>query len=196
MRRAHPDRVETRLAEPHPTDAAARALVTGVVLLLVGLTAIAFSTVAALMTVLMLGIALLAGGLTLAVTSSRRWTTGPALAQFLSALLLVGVGIFLIVRPFSSVRLVTSLLLALVIIDGLYLVVTSLQLRPAAWGVRLGAGALMIVLALVLGLAARKKGLWLPGTLVGLLLSSHGVELIAGSFRERARLRRRGLRNT
>lgn len=182
--------METRLAEPHPSDESARALLSGVGVIVVGLLSLALSILSGVMTVLLLGLALLLGGVAASIATIRRRRGRHGLAQLLSALLLAGVGLALIVRPVSGLRALTPLLLGLFLADGLFLTVTAVLRRSGIWRTQAAVGVVTLVLGVILAFRWESAGIRMAGTLVGLYLISRGVMLIATSWRVRSVARR------
>jgi uncharacterized membrane protein HdeD (DUF308 family) len=182
--------------QPHPSDAATGALLSGFGLVLVGSLALFFSALSSLMTAFLLGIALAVGGGVALLRESLSHRRHARLLRLLGPLLALGVGLLLILRPFSSLRLLGPLLLGLFLVDGLLLMRDALRVREGAWQVALGVGAVNGVLGLLLALQWQHLELGRAGTLTGLYLLSRGVLLVAEGTRELARLRRSPPRRT
>jgi uncharacterized membrane protein HdeD (DUF308 family) len=176
--------------QPHPSDAATGALLSGLGLVLVGSLALFLSVLSSLMTAFLLGIALtVGGGVALLRESLAHRRHGQAL-RLLGPLLALGAGLLLILRPFSSLRLVSPLLLGLFVVDGALLMRDALRGREGNWTVELGVGAVNVVLGLLLALRWQHPEMGLAGVLTGLYLLSRGVLLVAEGARELAALRR------
>jgi uncharacterized membrane protein HdeD (DUF308 family) len=184
--------METRLAAPHPSDVHDRALFRGLGLVLLGVLAVSLSVASSIMTVFLLGLSLVLGGAVVSFEANVRRRARNGLAQFLSAAVLVCVGLVFILRPVSSLKVMTPLLLALFVADGVILIVTGLRHRDDIWLTRAATGGVILALGIALASRWRTAGLGLAGTLIGIHLISRGVMLVSASFAARALLRRGG----
>jgi uncharacterized membrane protein HdeD (DUF308 family) len=179
--------VPTQLADPHPSDEAAGGLLAGFGLILVGGLALSLSVISSLMTVMLLGIALAVGGgvaLREAHAAHRGWL------HLVIPLLVLALGLALILRPLSSLRVVTPLLMAVFLLDGLFLILVALRDREGAWVAELVTGAVNLTLGVLLALQWRSAGMGIAGTLTGLYLLSRGGMFLATSAVRYAHLRR------
>jgi len=182
--------VATRHAQPHPTDEAAGGLLAGFGLVVAGVLALVLSVTSSIMTVMLLGIALVVGGGVALREAHADHIPERSWRGLLPPLLAVALGLWFIVRPLSSLRVVTPLLMALFLLDGLFLMFVALRAREAAWGVELVTGAANFTLGVLLALQWRSAGIGFAGTLTGLYLVSRGVMFVATSAVQYAQLRR------
>nr|WP_228530737.1 MULTISPECIES: DUF308 domain-containing protein [Myxococcaceae] len=139
------------------------------------------------MTVLVLGIALGVGAGVALRELHAEHRGGWHLAVPLLAL---AVALALVLRPLSSLRVVTPLLMAVFLLDGLFLMLVAFRRREGAWRAELVTGAVNVTLGVLLALQWRSVGMRLAGTLTGLYLVSRGVMFLATSALQYARLRR------
>lgn len=152
----------------------------GILLVAVGLLALAFPLVAALSVNLVAGIALMAGGFaTLAhAFRARRWR-GFTLQTVLGLLYLVG-GVIVILDPFAGLIALTALLGGVFAADGAARVMLALRIRPdRAWGLFLASGLLSLLLG-VLVLAGLPGG-WsvaFLGVIVGINMILTGASFL------------------
>jgi uncharacterized membrane protein HdeD (DUF308 family) len=179
--------VPIQLADPHPSDEAAGGLLAGFGLVLVGVLALSLSVISSLMTVMLLGIALVVGG---GVELREAHAAHSGRLRLVPPLLVLAVGLALIVRPLSSLRVVTPLLMAVFLLDGLFLMFVALRDREGAWVAELVTGAVNFTLGVLLALQWRSAGMGFAGTLTGLFLVSRGVMFLATSAVQYAHLRR------
>jgi uncharacterized membrane protein HdeD (DUF308 family) len=173
--------------DPHPSDEVTDGLLAGLGLLLVGALALNFSHVSALVTVMLLGIALALGGtmvLREAHAKHRGWR------HLVVPLLVLALGLALVVRPHGSLRVVTPLLMGVFLLDGLFLMTVALREREGAWPAELVTGAVNLALGMWLALRWRSAGMGLVGTLTGLYLLSRGAMFLTTSALRYARLPR------
>lgn len=176
--------------QPHPSDAATGALLSGFGLVLVGSLALFLSVLSSLMTAFLLGIALAVGGGVALLRESRAHRRHAQALRLLGPLLALGAGLLLILRPLSSLRLVSPLLLGLFVVDGALLLRDALRRREGSWRSTGVVGAVNVVLGLLLALRWQHLEMGLAGTLAGLYLLGRGVLLVAEGARELAALRR------
>ena len=165
------------------------ALLAGILLIVMGGVAMTFSALASFVTISLLGIALAVGGIILGSQSFQRYRVLPRIAQFLSALMMFVVGMVFIFRPLTGLRSVTPFLLGLFFIDGVFLMVSALSRRHELWGLRFAVGLATVVLGVILSASARRENVFLAGLLIGVVLIIRGIEIVAGSFRMRRRLK-------
>jgi len=122
-------------------------IVLGVLLVVVGLVALAFPLVAALSFNLLVGVTLLAGGVLTLVHAVRvrRWQ-GFAV-QILLGLLYLGGGLIFLANPFAGLLALGFALGAFFAADGVARVLLALQIRPQpGWGLFLASGLASFVL--------------------------------------------------
>ncbi len=172
---------------PHPSDELTGGVLAGFGLILVGALALTLSATSSVMTVMLLGIALVVGG---AVELREAHAARPGWRHLVIPLLVLAVGVALILRPLSSLRVVSPLLMAVFLLDGLYVVGVALRRREGAWVAELVTGAVNFVLGVLLALQWRSVGIGFAGILTGLYLVSRGVMFLATSAVQYAHLRR------
>lgn len=170
---------EHSVREPHTQaltpDAARRndlhwgVLVTlGVLMLLVGIAAIAFPLAATLAAEIVIGAALLISGVLLfAQAVSRSGCNGRGLTCA-TGLLSIVAGLLLLAFPVSGVVTLTLLVGAYFLISGGLRVALALVVRPLdSWGWMMLSGVLALVLALLVIVQFPDIAAWLLGVLVG-----------------------------
>lgn len=152
----------------------------GVLLIGVGVGAMLFPLVAALSFNLVVGTALLAGGiLTLAQAARMRRWRGFA-AQTVMGVLYAGAGLIFIANPFAGLFALAVLLGAFFAADGAARIILALKLRPrGGWGMFLVSGVLSAVLGAAM-LISLPSGLPVAviGALVGLNLILAGASFL------------------
>ena len=162
-------------------------MLAGFGLILVGALALTLSATSSIMTVMLLGISLVVGG---AVELREAHAARGGWKHLVIPALVLAVGLALILRPLSSLRVVTPLLMAVFLLDGLYLMGVALRHREGAWRAEVVTGAVNFVLGVLLALQWRSVGIGFAGILTGLYLVSRGVMFLATSAVQYAHLRR------
>jgi uncharacterized membrane protein HdeD (DUF308 family) len=150
-------------------------LALGIVMLLLGIAAIAFPFFATLAVALLVGWILAISGAVGIVHAFgiKQWKG--FLFALLGALLSLGIGMILLFYPLTGVLSLTLLIAAFFLASGVLRVLLALRLRPADhWGWLLTSGALAFLLgALILSQWPQASG-WVIGVLVGIDLVFSG----------------------
>lgn len=182
--------METRLAEPPPSDLWLGAMVTGLIIGSIGILALFFSLVTAVMTILLLGVALVVGGAVQTVQGVQARKSRSGVVQLLAGVLALVVGGIMLFNPMTGLTAVTLLLIGLFFADGLFLALSALINREEGWGWQLAFGAVSVVLGGILAAQWPASSLWLLGTLIGVNLVSRGALLVALSFAVRREMKK------
>lgn len=169
-------------------------LIEGVILVLLGLTALVVPAVAAVAVAILLGWLLLISGFAgLALTIWARRTPG-FWWSVLSALLAVGTGIILLAQPSQGVLTLTIVVAAYFLAEGVFTIVYALDHRrelSERWNWVLVSGILDLVLAGAIFAGLPGSANWALGLLIGIEMVFGGAALIgvALAARNAARLR-------
>src|SRR5258708_6982771 len=124
----------------------ATSMTIGVLLVVLGLYAFYYFIAATVAAVFILAGILIAGGVFHAVNafSAGKWTT--ALLDVLAAVLYVFAGIVALRQPVITASMVTLVLSAMFVIQGIIRVVAALALRPRQWGWSMVNGVITVLL--------------------------------------------------
>jgi len=153
-------------------------LALGIILLILGILAIAFSGFTTVVTVEILGIFLILGGIFLLVNgSSAKGWAGVSLSIFLGLLYLV-VGAICIFRPLVGAEVITILLAAFFFVGGLFRMVSSLMYRAEHWGLVFFNGLVTFILGILIIAEWPVAALWVIGLFVGIDLVLSGISWI------------------
>lgn len=128
---------------------------------------------------LLLGVALLLGGVTHVANAfvARGWTG--ALWQLVLAVVYAGGGIVLIVNPTVGLATLTVLAIAYLIVDGVVEMLVGLAIRSQPrWWWMLISGAVSVVLGVLLWTGLPGTADWAVGLLFGISLVTTGVAMI------------------
>lgn len=157
-------------------------LVEGVVLVVLGATAVALPKFSSQALELFLGWLLLtAGGIGLATTLLIRNAPG-YLWALASAVASIAAGAVLIVWPISSTISLTFFLAAFLVADGFLMIMFGIEHRrelSRRWGWLLVNGMLDLLLAIVIAIALPSSAVWALGLVVGIDMLFGGASLIA-----------------
>ncbi|HWE37476.1 MAG TPA: HdeD family acid-resistance protein [Isosphaeraceae bacterium] len=149
-------------------------LALGVLLIVLGMIAIAVPWVATAGVVLMFGILLIVGGIAQLVGAvwARRWS-GVVWAA-LAGVLAVVVGLMALRHPAKMSLALTLLIAAYLLVGGTLRIVSAMWLRYAQWGWSAFGGALSVVLGLLIYADLPESALWVIGTFLGIDLLFQG----------------------
>jgi uncharacterized membrane protein HdeD (DUF308 family) len=161
-------------------------LIEGILLVVAGVLAIAFSAIASEAVVTALGWLLIASGLVQAISLIGAAKVPHFWLQLVSVVLAVLVGLLVLRDPAQALLTISLLLIVYFMIEGISKVVFALTLRPFPnWGWLLASGAVGVLLSLILWANLPVTALWLVGLLVGIEFISVGAALAWLAWRVR-----------
>jgi len=163
-------------------------LVEGVVLLVLGATAIVIPPLATLATTIVLGWLFLVSGVVGLVTSFWMRQAPGFWWSLLSAVLAIAVGFWILARPISGAVSLTIVLVAFFIIEGIASIMFSLEHKrelTGQWGWMLVSGVIDLVLGAMIFAGLPSTAAWAIGLLVGINMVFGGSALIAMSLHAR-----------
>ncbi len=161
-------------------------LIEGLLLIVAGVLAVAFSAISSVAVVVVLGWLLIASGLVQAISLIGAARVPHFWLQLVSVVLSVLVGLLVLRDPAQALLTISLLLIVYFMIEGISKVVFALTIRPFPnWGWVLASGAVGIVLSLVLWANLPVTALWLVGLLVGIELICVGAALAYLAWRVR-----------
>jgi uncharacterized membrane protein HdeD (DUF308 family) len=154
------------------------AIVLGFLLILVGVLAISYPTVATLESALFFGVLLLIGGVLqiLSAFGARAW--GGFFLYLLLGLLYLFVGAAFLDRPGISAVQWTLIMAIFFVAGGLARIIAALSVRFSGWGWSVLNGVVTLALGLLIWRGWPGTGLWVIGTLVGIELVFCGWSLV------------------
>lgn len=151
----------------------------GVVMLLAGAAAIVFPYFSSLGVTICVGLLLMVSGIAqgIGAFSYRKWTG--MVFGLLFAVLGVAAGGYLLMKPLEGVFALTVLVAALFVVEGIFRIVISVQMRPlAGWGWVLFDGIVSVLLGGLLWWQLPSSALWALGVLAGLRIILSGWTLV------------------
>lgn len=163
-------------------------LIQGIVMMLLGLIAVALPNIATLAIAIFIGWLFLIGGVVRAL-SVWRARAAPGFGWSLAtALLAIVLGLILVLRPLEGVLTLTMVLIALFIIEGVAAIVIALEFRRhiRQWGWTLFNGIVDLVLAWLIFQGWPSTAAWAIGLLVGINMLFLGLSLTMTALAGRA----------
>jgi uncharacterized membrane protein HdeD (DUF308 family) len=164
-------------------------LAEGIVLVILGVLAIAVPQLAGIAVTIMIGwLFLISGVAGLITTFGARHAPG-FWWSLLSAVLGIAAGLVLLVWPLSGVITLTLLLIAFFIIEGILSIMYALEHKrelTGQWGWMLVSGIIDLVLAAMIWAGLPSTAAWALGLLVGINLLFGGSSMIAMALHARS----------
>lgn len=164
----------------------------GILMVVLGIIAIAAPLFASVAVGLFLGWLFIVGGVFQAIDAfQHHHSRGSLVLKLLLAILSVIAGILLIAEPWAGVVSLTLIVGIYFFIDGVFRVFLAFRLKPAAnWGWVLLNGILMIILGILIWSQWPFSATWVLGFLVGIGLLFSGITTIAFAIAVRQALHR------
>lgn len=162
-------------------------LALGIVLAVLGVLAIGASVTATLVSTLVLGWALIIGGVLSAVHAFWRRKWSGFFLDLASGVLYLVVGVMVVTHPMRSAVALTLLIAALLVVGGVFRVVAAAATRYPHWPWLMLSGVVSAVLGGMIWAQWPVSGLWVLGTFVGVDLVLNGASLTALALAVRKR---------
>lgn len=151
----------------------------GIVTIIIGIMAIAAPLITGLSVVFLVGLLVLAGGIVRMIWAIRADSLDKGIIGFVIGILTLLGGVILVTDPLVASGILTILLAAYFLVDGLFEVVAAFRVRPASgWGWLLVCGAVSILLGLLIWQQFPLSGAWAIGVLLGIKLLLVGMVMI------------------
>jgi uncharacterized membrane protein HdeD (DUF308 family) len=160
-------------------------LALGVVMALLGCAAISFSLFVTMLSVVVVGVLLLAAGLVSIVHGFGACQWKGVFLSMLLGVLYVVTGFLCITNPAASAVSVTLLIGAFCLVVGLFRMITTLYLRFYDWGWVFFNGLVTFILGILIVSQWPVSGLWIIGLFIGVDILLAGVSLILLSLSAR-----------
>lgn len=146
----------------------------GILLIVLGIIALVFTSAATLASVLILGWLMIVSGIVEAVHAfyARGW--GGVLLHVAGAALGILVGLIVVTDPLAGALAFTLLFAAFCTVLGLFRLIGAIWLRYPSWGWAFSDGAITLVLGVLLWAAMPRAGLWFLGFTLGIALILRG----------------------
>lgn len=161
------------------SDATGWFLAIGVLLVLLGMAAIAmplFSTIAA---TIWIGWALLASGALMLLHALFAWRWPSSLWSILVALLYLSAGSYILYAPLTGALSLTFVMAALFIAEGFFEIIQAFRMRSVGgWGWVLFSGVAAVAAGVLIAMQLPGSAAWVLGLLFGVNLLSTGLSFI------------------
>ena len=162
-------------------------LALAILLVILGLLAIAAPVYATFAVQALLGWILIIGGIAQGIHALMVRGWGGFLFELLGALLYLAVGALLLVNPVEGALALTIVLAAFLIVEGVFKIVLAWRVRGhPRWGWLLASGILSLILGALIWAEWPSSALWVIGLLVGVHLLFTGWALLMLALAARA----------
>ena len=154
-------------------------LALGILMIILGVVAMAAPVVATIAIQVMLGWLLVISGIAEGIHAFMVKEWRGFLLELLSAVLYLGVGLLLLVDPLKGAVALTLILAVFLLVEGIFKIITALRVREhRGWGWLLASGIVSVVLGVMIWAQWPASGLWVIGLLVGIQLLFTGWSLV------------------
>jgi uncharacterized membrane protein HdeD (DUF308 family) len=152
----------------------------GVLLIILGIIAIATPAVAGKTVVVVIGVVLLVGGVVQIISGLRAKGWSSKLPPLVLGVITGICGLGLLGEPWIGMKLIALLLAIFFVMEGIWKIIASFSYRPASgWLLMLASGVIALVLGLLIWRQWPVSGLWAVGILVGVDLLMTGISMVA-----------------
>ena len=155
-------------------------IVLGVVTAIAGFLALVMPWAGGVGTVVFVGFAMLVGGIARMVAAFSAGSFGRGTLAFIGGALALLAGAIMVARPGIGLAVLTLMVGAYLLVDGIFGAVLAFQVRPEkGWGWMLFSAAMSVILGFLLLREWPLTGFWAIGTLVGINLLFAGLSMIS-----------------
>lgn len=166
-----------------------RSLVIGVLLIVLGIVAIALPSVSTIFAETWFALILISSGFAKLVYATETRAQGGFLWKLLLSGLYIATGIMLFVYPLNGILTLTLLLGSFLLTEGVFELILAFRLRPQQnWTWVLGDGIITLILGAMIWFQWPFNAPWLIGTLVGVSILFTGISRVGLSFNARSAL--------
>jgi uncharacterized membrane protein HdeD (DUF308 family) len=160
-------------------DNASFAVTAGIVLVIMGLLALASPLAAGLSITAIVGILLAIGGISQCILAFRAGAFGRGMWIFAVGLLMAITGIYMFTQPVAGLAALTLILVAYLFAAGVCELIIALQIRPqVGWGWTMFSAIITLLLAMMLWRQFPVSGIWAIGILFGIKMIFSGWSLV------------------
>ena len=163
-------------------------LVEGIILIILGLTAVVIPPIATLAVEILYGWLFLISGIVGSITTFRMRQAPGFWWSLVSAILGIAVGIVLLLWPLSGVLSLTLILIVFFVVEGIASIMFALEHKrelSGRWGWMLASGIIDLILATFILAGLPGTAAWAIGLLVGINMVFGGSALIAMALHAR-----------
>lgn len=160
-------------------------LVVGIGLTILGLVALVFTVTTTKVSVVLLGIVLLIGGVVVIVSAFAAGGFGGALLRVLLGIVLLAGGWYLIAHPAVGALAVTIVMAWYFILAGIIRIITAMMEHYDGWGWAVATGLVTLLLGILLTAGWPVTGFFAIGLFIGIDLILGGISWIFTAFAAR-----------
>lgn len=160
-------------------------LALGLSLVVLGVIALATTTMTTVVSLIFLGVMLLTGGFLLLLSAFTSHSWGTALLRVVVGILALLAGWYLMANPASAAVALTLVLAWYFILSGLFRLIEAVIERPEHWGWLVASGLVSIVLGILLLAHWPITGLFAIGLFIGIDLVIYGLSWIMAAVNAR-----------
>ncbi|NDJ20383.1 HdeD family acid-resistance protein [Nostoc sp. B(2019)] len=165
-------------------------LVTGVILIIFGIIAIAIPTISTIFAETWVAVILISSGFAKLVYATQTRDRGGFLWKLLLSGLYIATGVMLFVYPKTGILTLTLLLGSFLLTEGVFELILAFRLRPQQnWTWVLGDGIITLILGAMIWFQWPFNAPWILGTLVGVSVLFTGVSRVMLSLNTRSFLK-------
>ena len=147
----------------------------GVILIVAGFLAIMSPLVAGLSLTIMVGAMLAVSGIGQCFLAFKAGAFAQGLMVLIVGVLMTFAGFYMMTQPLSGLASITLILVAYLVVTGLFEIITAFQIRPAqGWGWELFNGAVTLLLGIMLWRQFPLSGAWAVGVIFGIKMIFSG----------------------
>ncbi len=160
-------------------DNAKLAITIGIILIVVGVLAIAAPLAAGVSITIVVGTLLIIGGIGECFLAFQAGAFGRGLLIFIVGALMAAAGFYMVSQPVAGLAAITLFLTAYFIVSGIIEIIAAVQIRPSSgWGWMLFNGIVTLVLGILLWRQFPLSGAWAVGVLFGIKMIFSGWTLV------------------
>lgn len=164
--------------------------VLGLLLTLLGIVALVFSATTAIASILAVAAMLLVAGVLEVVYAFRfRKSSNRFGFELLSGILAVVVGLLLVARPLVGLAAASLLLAGYFVAAGLFRGITAVMDRYSGWGWDIFYAVVAFLLGVIVFAGWPLSAFWVVGTLIGAVIITRGIAIMAASLWLRREIR-------
>ena len=159
----------------------------GIIMMLLGLMAIFSPLVVGVSVIMLIGILVVIAGFARMIWALKAESLGKGIFTMLIGGLTLVCGIAMLANPVFGSGVLTIILAAYFVVDGVMEIVVALRARPVSgWGVVLFSGIISLILGILIWRQFPLSGAWAIGVLIGIKLFIAGFIMITVGSTARA----------
>ena len=155
-------------------------IIESILLIILGIIAIALPFYASLSVELIIGWILTLGGIVQLIKSFASFQESGGAISLIGAIIYIVVGALMLIYPVKGIVTLTLLIGVFFLLEGLAKIVFSFELKPAMnWGWLFVSGIIALIMAAIILWGWPETSLWVIGLLVGINMVFFGFSLLA-----------------